>query len=156
MNYKKIKIYYLSRIILTTFFLIASTYIWFHLKSFNIYNEVKNDKIFVSSNITFDSLKQVSDDSISNLNSYHFSIQNKDTESQSIKISIVPDLLQDNISNNYIKYVINDSEVHSLNMDGIIYIDNISKLEVKDINLKVWISDTYSGSLNYNGRVIVS
>ena len=41
-------------------------------------------------------------------------------------------------------------------MDGIIYIDNIETQEVKDISLKIWISDTYNGSLNYSGRVIVS
>lgn len=93
---------------------------------------------------------------INDLNGYSFNISNQSDSKQDIKISIVPNLLTNNVSNNYIKYMINNESVHSLNMDGIIYIDNIDEQEIKSINLKIWISDTYPGDLNYNGRVIVS
>ena len=60
------------------------------------------------------------------------------------------------VNNNYLKYSINGSDIHSLNMDGVIYIDKLDSYETKNIDLKVWISDTYQGELNYNGRCIVS
>ena len=41
-------------------------------------------------------------------------------------------------------------------MDGMIIIDKLEGLESRDINLKLWISDTYNGDLNYNGRIVVS
>ena len=121
MFYRKEKIFLMTRIIITILFLTFSSYIWFNLKDFTVYKTNTRENIIVSENITFSSLKQVSDNDVLKL-----------------------------------KYIINDGEIHSLNMDGIVYIDNIEKEEVKDISLKIWISDTYNGSLNYSGRVIVN
>ena len=115
-----------------------------------------NKNIVVSENIEFKSLDKVKDNNIDNLTSYNFDISNQGDSKQNIKISITPNLLTNNVSNNYIKYMINNTSVRSLNMDGVIYIDNIDEMETKNINLKIWISDTYLGDLNYNGRVIVS
>ena len=156
MHYKKRILYHVSSIVFTSLFLVLSTYYWFYSKDFSIYKEIRNENLLVSSDIVFHSLKQVRDENINDLNDYTFRIQNKDTKNQSIKISIVPDLLQNNISNNYVKYVINDGGIHSLNMDGVIYIDDILEEETREIHLKIWISETYAGNLNYKGRVVVS
>ncbi len=156
MFYRKEKIFLMTRIIITILFLTFSSYIWFNLKDFTVYKTNTRENIIVSENITFSSLKQVSDNDVLKIEEYNFQIENKAVNNQNIKITIVPDVIQNNISNNYLKYIINDGEIHSLNMDGIVYIDNIEKEEVKDISLKIWISDTYNGSLNYSGRVIVN
>lgn len=156
MFYRKEKIFLMTRIIITILFLTFSSYIWFNLKDFTIYKTNTRENIIVSENITFSSLKQVSDNDVLKIEEYNFQIENKAVNNQNIKITIVPDVIQNNISNNYLKYIINDGEIHSLNMDGIVYIDNIEKEEIKDISLKIWISDTYKGSLNYSGRVIVN
>ena len=156
MFYGKEKIFLMTRIIITILFLTFSSYIWFNLKDFTVYKTNTRENIIVSENITFSSLKQVSDNDVLKIEEYNFQIENKAVNNQNIKITIVPDVIQNNISNNYLKYIINDGEIHSLNMDGIVYIDNIEKEEVKDISLKIWISDTYKGSLNYSGRVIVN
>lgn len=156
MFYRKEKIFLMTRIIITILFLTFSSYIWFNLKDFTVYKTNTRENIIVSENITFSSLKQVSDNDVLKIEEYNFQIENKAVNNQNIKITIVPDVIQNNISNNYLKYIINDGEIHSLNMDGIVYIDNIEKEEIKDISLKIWISDTYNGSLNYSGRVIVN
>lgn len=156
MFYRKEKIFLMTRIIITILFLTFSSYIWFNLKDFTIYKTNTRENIIVSENITFSSLKQVSDNDVLKIEEYNFQIENKAVNNQNIKITIVPDVIGNNISNNYLKYIINDGEIHSLNMDGIVYIDNIEKEEIKDISLKIWISDTYNGSLNYSGRVIVN
>ena len=156
MFYGKEKIFLMTRIIITILFLTFSSYIWFNLKDFTVYKTNTRENIIVSENITFSSLKQVSDNDVLKIEEYNFQIENKAVNNQNIKITIVPDVIGNNISNNYLKYIINDGEIHSLNMDGIVYIDNIEKEEVKDISLKIWISDTYNGSLNYSGRVIVN
>lgn len=155
-KYKKNMIYHISSIIYTSLFLIISTYIWFYVKDFNIYQDIQDTNLIVSSNIEFQSLNQVSEKEINNINSYNFDIQNTGSEKEEIKISIVPNMLTNNVSNNYVKYMINNEPAKSLNMDGVIYIDNIEEQETKNIDLKIWISDTYMGDLNYNGRVIVS
>ena len=154
--YKKNMIYHISSIIYTSLFLIISTYIWFYVKDFNVYKDIQDPNITVSSNIEFENLKQVSEVEIDNINSYSFDIKNTGDKKQDIKISIVPNMLTNNVSNNYIKYIINNEPVKSLNTDGVIYIDDIDLEETKNIELKIWISDTYLGDLNYNGRVIVS
>ena len=41
-------------------------------------------------------------------------------------------------------------------MDDIIIISKLEALEKKDIDLKVWLSDTYEGNLNYEERVVVA
>lgn len=156
MFYRKEKIFLMTRIIITILFLTFSSYIWFNLKDFTVYKTNTRENIIVSENITFSSLKQVSDNDVLKIEEYNFQIENKAVNNQNIKITIVPDVIGNNISNNYLKYIINDGEIHSLNMDGIVYIDNIEKEEIKDISLKIWISDTYNGSLNYSGRVIVN
>ena len=155
-KYKKNMIYHISSIIYTSLFLIISTYIWFYVKDFNVYKDIQDPNITVSSNIQFNSLSQANDKNLDNINSYSFDIKNTSNETQNIKISIVPNMLTNNISNNYVKYIINNEPVRSLNTDGVIYIDNIEDEEIKNINLKIWISETYTGDLNYNGRVIVS
>lgn len=155
-KYKKEMIYHISSIIYTSIFLIVSTYLWFYVKDFNIYKDIQDKNIIVSRDIKFNSLSQVSDNEINTLDGYNFDIQNISDTKQDIKISIVSDMLTDNVSNNYVKYMINNRNIHSLNTDGIIYIDDIDTNETKTINLKIWLSETYLGNLNYNGRVIVS
>lgn len=155
-KYKREMIYHISSIIYTSIFLITSTYLWFYVKDFNIYKDIQDNNIVVSKNIEFNSLSQVSDKDIDKIESYNFDIQNISDTKQDIKISIVSDMLSNNVSNNYVKYMINNRNIHSLNTDGIIYIDDIDTKEIKTINLKIWLSETYLGNLNYNGRVIVS
>ena len=141
------KSYLILQIIYTFIFLISSTYIWFFGKENNIYQKV-------STNIFMDPIEFTSLANESSM--YQFTIENKETTKQKVTISIVPNLLQNNISNNYIKYQLNGDSIRSLNMDGIIYINSLESLEKKDIELKLWISDSYTGPLNYNGRIIVS
>ena len=155
-KYKKDMIYHISSIVFTSLFMIISTYVWFYVKDFSIYNDIQDNKIKVSNEISFKSLNKIDNNNIDSLNSYVFDVLNETLETQEFKISIVPDLLTNNVSNNYIKYQINGDTIRSLNMDGIIYIDNIEEQETKNIDLKIWISDTYEGDLNFNGRVIVS
>ena len=37
-----------------------------------------------------------------------------------------------------------------------IIVDTIDGLEEKNIELKLWVSDTYNGDLSYSGRVVVA
>lgn len=150
-SYKKMVIYYVASIIYTTLFLISSTYYWFFVR-INPY-EIYKENFLMSQVIKFDSLEKNSSQS-KNLNSYDFSVKNISDTNKDMKICILS-LNKNNVSNNYVKYQINNGSVYSLNMDGIIYIDNMEIDESRDINLKIWISDTYSGNLNYNGQVVV-
>ncbi len=144
-------------IIMTLIFLIVSTYCWFNFKIFEVsYLNYEKSGIVVSDNIAFNNLKQVKDEDINKIKPYSFSISNTNDTKEDITITIVSDLLDESISNNYLKYSINDGTIKSLNMDGVVYIDSIDNNETKNINLKVWISENYKGELNYNGRVIVS
>ena len=155
--YKKIMRRHIFSIIITVLFLIISTYVWFNFKIFDVsYKEIESKNIDVSSQIAFSSLSKMSDKNISNLDAYTFNVSNKSLDKEDFKITIVGDLLSNNISNNYIKYSINNNDIKSLNQDGIIYLDSLDKLETKEIDLKIWISETYEGELNYNGRVVVS
>ena len=88
-------------------------------------------------------------------NIYKLKIENKENVKKDIKIYIVKDLLNECVSNNYIKYQINDDSIKTLNMDGMIMVDSIDARDIKSINLKIWLSDTYQGELNYSGRIIV-
>ncbi len=147
----------LISIITTLVLLIGSTYCWFNFKQFNVnYLAYEKKDIVVSDNIEFSNLEQVSDQNIDKIKPYSFFISNNGEEKQEIKIIIAPDILKDNVNNNYLKYSINGSQIRSLNMDGVVYIDNLEEYETKNIDLKIWISETYQGNLNYNGRVIVS
>ena len=154
--YRKIVFKHIMSIITTLLFLIVSTYCWFNLRNREIYETYVPENVSISSEVVLNSLEKISDDNIANLNGYDFTISNTGNKTEDFKIMIIGDLLQKNVSNNYIKYSINNNKVRSLNMDGIIYIDNLNESETKDINLKIWISDTYQGDLGYNGRVIVS
>ncbi len=155
--YKKIMRRHIISIIITTLFLIISTYVWFNFKVFDIsYKEMEKENIEVSNQVAFSSLEKVSDKNISDLTSYNFDVTNTGNAKEDIKITIVPDILTKNINNNYIKYSINNTDIKSLNTDGIIYLDSLNELETKNFDLKIWISETYSGDLNYNGRVIIS
>ncbi|MBE6141180.1 MAG: hypothetical protein E7172_06635 [Firmicutes bacterium] len=157
MSDRRYIIHYVVEIVYTSLFLIVSTYLWFVVKDRNVEAlEFQKENILVSDSIAFNYLEQVSDNEISELENYSFNIQNTGTNEENIKIYVVSDIASNTISNNYIKYQINDGRIKSLNMDGVIYIDNIEALESKDFTLKLWISDTYSGNLNYNGRVIVA
>lgn len=147
-KYTKNIIFHVASIIYTSLFLIVSTYIWFYKKDFSLYNEVNNTKFLVSNDILLNLNNEVS--------SYNFDIENISNESETFKVYVVSDVLSNNVTNNYIKYIVNDNKVKTLNMDGIIYIDNLDISETKNIDLKIWISDTYIGSLNYTGYVIVS
>ena len=156
-KYDKIILRHIISIITTLIFLIVSTYCWFNFKIFEVsYLDYEKSGIVVSDNIAFNNLEQVRDEDINKIKPYNFSISNTNENKEDITITIVSDLLDESISNNYLKYSINDGTIKSLNMDGVIYIDSINNNETKDINLKVWISETYKGELNYNGRVIVS
>ena len=141
---------------MTLLFLIISTYCWFNLREKDIYKTYQPENIQISKPIVFDSLEKVSDEKIETIDGYEFTISNQGANTKNVKIMVVGDLLTDNVSNNYIKYSINNTEVRSLNIDGIISVFDILESETKNINLKIWISESYSGNLNYNGRVIVS
>ena len=153
---RRIMIRHILSIVWTTLFLVGSTYCWFNFRNKDIYEEYHKENLVVSEPIVFNSLKKVKDEDIDKLDGYNFQLSNTGSPDMDIKIILVSDMLEESVSNNYIKYQINNSTIHSLNMDGVIYIDNLKNLETKDINLKVWISDTYTGNLNYNGRVVVS
>lgn len=40
-------------------------------------------------------------------------------------------------------------------MDGLLYLNYLTKDKEEEINLKIWISDTYDGKTNYQGSIIV-
>ncbi len=150
---KRIIIRHVISIITTTLFLIVSTYMYIN-KDFTLYHDYLNIK--VQEVINIENLEQVSDKNSQSLKSYNFDIKNEEEDNKEVKIIVASNVLNNKINNNYIKYSINNQGIHSLNMDGVIYIENLKSLESKNIDLKIWISDTYSGELNYNGSVIVS
>ena len=151
---KKENRYLIGEILYTLIFLIVSTFIWFNFKKDYIYHDVDSPIVF--NQLSFNSLEKVKDEAINSLNSYSLNIKNTLKEEKEYKIIIVPNALKNNISNNYIKYKLGMNPIRSLNMDGIIYIDYLDVLETKNLNLKIWISDTYSGNLNFDGHIIVS
>ena len=130
--------------------MIISTYVWFN-KNTSVYHEVKTS--ITSNEVKISNLKRLSDN---DTRSYNIKIENKENQQEKFKVYIIPDVLSTSISNNYIKYQVNDNNIKTLNMDGMIMISELEGLETKDINLKLWISDTYNGDLNYEGRVVVS
>ena len=145
----KLKTYLICRIIFTTVFLIVSTYIWFN-RRVEIYHNVESK--FTNNLIEINDLSKSSD----NNQVYHLSIENKENEEQKFKVYLIADVMKNNIKNNYIKYQINDNDIKTLNMDGMIMIDKLNSKEEKNINLKVWVSDTYDGDLSYSGRIVVA
>ena len=150
-KYNKIIKNRLISILEVLIFLIVSTIIWLNYREKEIvYSDYLN-----KDNITLENLKVGNQENIDKIKTYNLTISNQSSNNQDIKIMIARDLLNNSISNNYLKYSINDGRIYSLNMDGIIYIDNLNSKETKDIKLKVFISDTYQGDLNYKGRIIV-
>lgn len=150
--------YYIINIIYTTIFLIGSTTYWyFNIRGIqdNIDNDLKQMAV-VSNEIKLDSLKQLSDKETKYLNSYDVSLTNQTNELKRVKVYIMKTNLNTDLTNNYIKYQINDYGINSLNMDGMIYLDNLNGLEEKNINLKIWISDSYLGDTNYQGYIVVN
>lgn len=145
--------YYLIEIIYTISFLIISTCYWFNYQKSTINYQAEN--ITISKQISFNYLKQINDKNINELENYSFNIKNESLETKEIKIYVVSNLSSKTISNNYIKYQINNSNINNLNMDGIIYIDNFNSLESKNFTLKLWISDNYKGNLNYDGKIVI-
>ncbi|MBQ8891549.1 MAG: hypothetical protein IJ068_01645 [Bacilli bacterium] len=145
-----IRAYLICRIIFTCLFLVISTNIWFK-REMIVYHDVKSS--IVSNEVIISNLKRQKDDDDS---VYNLKLENKEDKEQDVKVYIVPDVLATSVSNNYIKYQINDGRVKTLNMDGIIIISKLESYETQDINLKLWISDTYNGDLNYEGRVVVA
>lgn len=147
--------YYIINIIYTTIFLIGSTTYWyFNIKG--IQDNLDNYNIHVVNEIKLDNLKQVSDKETNSLASYEVSLKNNTLDKQKMMVYIMKSNLNSNLTNNYIKYQINDYGINSLNMDGMIYLDNINSLEEKNIDLKVWISDSYLGDINYQGYIVVN
>ena len=130
--------------------MIISTTLWFTRKVL-VYHEIPTS--LASNEVTISNLKKLSDNDNT---SYNIKIENKENTEENFKVYIVPDVLSSSVSNNYIKYQIDDNSVKTLNMDGMIMISKLEGFESKDINLKLWISDTYNGDLNYEGRVVVS
>ena len=158
MSDKKFFVYHLTSIIYTTLFLIISTTYWyFNIRGIqdNIDADLKQMAV-VSNEIKLDNLKQLSDNETKYLNSYDVSLINQTNEKRKVKVYIMKSNLNKNLTNNYIKYQINDYNINSLNMDGMIYLDNLNSLEEKNINLKIWISDSYIGDNNYQGYIVVN
>lgn len=147
--------YYIINIIYTTIFLIGSTTYWyFNIKG--IQDNLDDYNIHVVNEIKLDNLKQVSDKETNSLASYEVSLKNNTLDKKKMMVYIMKSNLNSNLTNNYIKYQINDYGINSLNMDGMVYLDNINSLEEKNINLKVWISDSYLGDTNYQGYIVVN
>ena len=147
--------YYIINIIYTTIFLIGSTTYWyFNIKG--IQDNLDDYNIHVVNEIKLDNLKQVSDKETNSLASYEVSLKNNTLDKKKIMVYIMKSNLNSNLTNNYIKYQINNYGINSLNMDGMIYLDNINSLEEKNIDLKVWISDSYLGDTNYQGYIVVN
>lgn len=147
--------YYIINIIYTTIFLIGSTTYWyFNIKG--IQDNLDDYNIHVVNEIKLDDLKQVSDKETNSLASYEVSLKNNTFDKKKMMVYIMKSNLNSNLTNNYIKYQINDYGINSLNMDGMIYLDNINSLEEKNIDLKVWISDSYLGDTNYQGYIVVN
>ena len=158
MSDKKFFVYHITSIIYTTLFLIISTTYWyFNMRGIqdNIDADLKQMAV-VSNEIKLDNLKQLSDNETKNLNSYDVSLTNQTNEKRKVKVYIMKSNLNKNLTNNYIKYQINDYNINSLNMDGMIYLDDLNSLEEKNINLKIWISDSYIGDINYQGYIVVN
>ncbi len=147
--------YYIINIIYTTIFLIGSTTYWyFNIKG--IQDNLDDYNIHVVNEIKLDNLKQVSDRETNSLASYEVSLKNNTLDKKKMMVYIMKSNLNSNLTNNYIKYQINNYGINSLNMDGMIYLDNINSLEEKNIDLKVWISDSYLGDTNYQGYIVVN
>lgn len=158
MSDKKFLVYHITSIIYTTLFLIISTTYWyFNIRGIqdNIDADLKQMAV-VSNEIKLDNLKQLSDNETKDLNSYDVSLTNQTNEKRKVKVYIMKSNLNKNLTNNYIKYQINDYNINSLNMDGMIYLDDLNSLEEKNINLKIWISDSYIGDINYQGYIVVN
>ena len=157
MSDKRFYIYHITSIICTTLFLIISTIYWyFNIRGINKIDYNLQQMAVVSNEIKLDSLKQVSDKETKNLNSYDVSLSNLTTEKRKFKVYIMKSNYNKTLTNNYIKYQINDNCINSLNMDGMIYLDDLNSLEEKNINLKIWISDSYLGDINYQGYIVVN
>lgn len=147
--------YYIINIIYTTIFLIGSTTYWyFNIKG--IQDNLDDYNIHVVNEIKLDNLKQVSDKETNSLTSYEVSLKNNTLDKKKMMVYIMKSNLNSNLTNNYIKYQINNYGINSLNMDGMVYLDNLNSLEEKNINLKVWISDSYLGDTNYQGYIVVN
>ena len=143
----KLKTYLICRIIFTTLFLIISTMVWFTRKV-DVYHDVKSN--VKSNQIVFSNISK------NNTEIYNLKLENTNNSKQNVKVFIVPDVMKNNLDNNYIKYQINNKDIKTLNMDGMIIVDTIDSLEEKNIELKLWVSDTYNGDLSYSGRIVVA
>ena len=143
------ELYLICRIIFTSLFVTISTIVWFTRKD-NIYHELNSNIEY--NNIEISNLKKFGEEDIT----YNLKITNNEDRKRKVKVYIVSNVLSNSVSNNYIKYQVNDNTIKSLNMDGLIIISELLESETKNINLKIWISDTYSGELNYEGRVIAT
>ena len=120
--------YYIINIIYTTIFLIGSTTYWyFNIKG--IQDNLDDYNIHVVNEIKLDNLKQVSDKETNSLASYEVSLKNNTFDKQKMMVYIMKSNLNSNLTNNYIKYQINNYGINSLNMDGMVYLDNINSLE---------------------------
>ena len=139
--------YLVCRIIFTFIFMISSTYIWFNKRN-NTYHYVESN--FMCNEIVFSNINKNSNEV------YNLKVENKENTKQNVKVYIVPSLFDNNLSNNYIKYQVNDSEIKTLNMDGMIFVSTLDGNNALNLNLKLWVSDTYNGDLTYSGRIVVA
>ena len=150
---KRMIIHYLISIIYTSLFLITSTIYWYYnIKDMysSIYKEMYQDTFTIQIN----NLEKVNSQNINNVKSYKINLKNEE-EDHEYKIFLISNNYNSSLTNNYIKYQINDLPVNSLNMDGLLYLNYLTKDKEEEINLKIWISDTYDGNTNYQGSLIV-
>ena len=145
-----LRTYLICRIIFTFVFMVISTTIWFN-RRVEIYHNVESS--IKSNHVIVSNLKRLNENDNT---TYTIEIENEEESEKDIKVYIVPDVMETSISNNYIKYQINNGNIKTLNMDGVIMISKLEGFTKQNIDLKLWISNTYQGDLNYEGRVIVA
>lgn len=143
-------LYYSSSIVITIVFLIFSTYYWFNVKEFNVSAmEINNSNITITGDYIINDLQKLNNTN----NKYQISITNSGDCKETFKLAICNLFIKNNINNNYIKYSVNNNYVKTLNNDGIIYINEINPQESLNLEIKLWISDTYDGTEKFTGTI---
>lgn len=145
-------------------FLVVGTLMWYNLHiNYKDANEVLNNanKYYVLDSLNLDNITKTNDKNINKIESYKFDVINIYDENRRFSLNLVNDLSKNSISNNYIKYMIKKengtySEIRSLNMDGIIYIDDLLPNEIVSYEIKLWVSDNYSDNYDYHGNLMVT
>ena len=146
---------YVISIIYTSLFLIISTLYWYH----NIYGIRDNAMLdkFQENQIMFvGTLNKVSEDKIEELTSYSLNLKNSTNDVKKIKVYVANKNYNSELSNNYVKFQINDEYINTLNMDGLVYCDDVLGNQEKQIKIKLWISNTYQGNNSYDPVIIIN